>query len=779
MRPNDGAQPPDPELIPTDSMRLLAVLSAFALAASASTAHAGWGRTPLGAPVVTAIGDQHRPSAVADGEGGAFLVFTDLRAGGYDIYAQRINRAGNRVWGANGVPVCTAPGLQDMPRLVLDGAGGIVVTWEDHRGSAYDVYAQRLDATGNRLWTGDGELVCGANGDQVDPAITPDGAGGAFVAWTDFRGGATSDVYAQHVNGSGAPTLAANGVALAAMSFDQDGVQLCSDGAGGAFAVWNDFRNGANADLYMAHLTAGGTLPWGTGGFVLANGTGDQIGAVLAADASGGALFAWADLRAGNSDIYAQRIDAAGARLWTPAGEVVCDASNDQSFPVIVHDGADGAFYAWEDARSNNDNIYAQHFAGDAWRFWQLNGIAICTATGAQLEPQIVRDTTGGVILCWQDQRGSSVDVYAQHVSAEGAPDWNGDGLPLCNAAGSQLYPSLVPDGTGGAIAVWEDSRNLLVDLYAQRVLGGGTLGASEPVITSIVDVPNDGGLHVTITWDASVYEQPTQLVDRYRLWRRPPGGTWEMASDLGATSGQYYVQTSTTTADSTPNVTTPRTQFMVEAAGLDGVSSWWSPPDSGLSIDSKPPATPVGFLALDIGGGQVRGQWRMNREPDFVQYKMYFGDAWWFIPNEFTFRHTLTDTTWTGDFPAGWWIKLIAVDMHGNESEPAYAQPEVTVGVGGSAPAVAFLAPASPNPARESSTLRFGLSRESDVDMRLYDQQGRQVGVLASGRLPAGQHAATWTGRDGAGRRAAPGVYFVRAKLEGREFTQRVVLVK
>ncbi|MFN8589131.1 MAG: T9SS type A sorting domain-containing protein [Candidatus Eisenbacteria bacterium] len=755
-------------------MRLLAVLSALTLAAvSASPALAGWGRTPIGAPIVTALGDQHRPAAIPDGDGGAFLVFADLRSGGYDIWAQRINRAGNRVWGADGVPLCTVAGVQDMPRLASDGAGGVIAVWEDHRGSSYDVYAQRLNGDGYRLWATDGVPVGAANGDQVDPVVCSDGADGAFVAWTDFRAGATSDVYVQRMNGAGAAQFTANGLALAAAVFDQDGVQLCADASGGAYAVWNDFRNGVNADLYMAHVGAGGAMPWGAGGAVLANGAGDQLGAVLDLDTTGGLMCAWADTRAGNSDIYAQRVNAAGAKQWGANGHAVCNASNDQSFPVLRHDGADGMFVAWEDARSSNDNIYVHHLASDTWPYWQVNGVAVCTATGAQLEPQMVRDTTGGVILCWQDQRGANVDLYTQHVDSEGAPVWNGDGQPLCNASGAQLYPALVPDATGGAIAVWEDSRNLVVDLYAQRVLSDGVLGTSEPVISAITDVPDDNGGRVSVTWNASVYDGPTPTIEHYRLWRRPPGGEWAPVDSAGPTQGVFYIRNASTTADSTPGVTTLRTQFRVEATSLDHLVSWMSPPDSGLSIDSQPPATPEGFSVMDIGGGEARARWRRAHEPDFWKYKMYFGQEAWFQPNEFTFRHTLFDTTWVGDFTPGWWVKLVAVDIHGNESEAAYALPEATTGVGGALPAVAFLAPASPNPARETSTLRFGLTREAEADVRVYDQQGRQVAVLATGTRPAGQHTATWSGQ------AAPGVYFVRAKLEGRRFTQRIVRVK
>ena len=38
---------------------------------------------------------------------------------------------------------------------------------------------------------------------------------------------------------------------------------------------------------------------------------------------------------------------------------------------------------------------------------WVPDGIGICTMTGAQLNPQIIPDGTGGVIMAWQDARGT------------------------------------------------------------------------------------------------------------------------------------------------------------------------------------------------------------------------------------------------------------------------------------------------------------------------------------------------------------------------------------
>ena len=44
---------------------------------------------------------------------------------------------------------------------------------------------------------------------------------------------------------------------------------------------------------------------------------------------------------------------------------------------------------------------------------------------------------------------------------------------------------------------------------------------------------------------------------------------------------------------------------------------------------------------------------------------------------------------------------------------------------------------------------------------LAVFDARGRQVRVLAEGRLPAGMHTVGWDGRDGDGQVLASGVYF------------------
>src|SRR5258706_15647539 len=46
------------------------------------------------------------------------------------------------------VALCAATGIQDLPTIAADGAGGAIVTWEDQRGGNYDIYVQRVSAAG-------------------------------------------------------------------------------------------------------------------------------------------------------------------------------------------------------------------------------------------------------------------------------------------------------------------------------------------------------------------------------------------------------------------------------------------------------------------------------------------------------------------------------------------------------------------------------------------------------------------------------------------------------
>ena len=131
-----------------------------------------------------------------------------------DIYAQRITPDGIPLWAADGAPVCTAEDQQRSPDIVSDGEGGAVIVWSDSRDfddTGNDIYAQRIDAEGTRLWAVEDVPLCTFVLNQRSPHLIVSGPGETIVLWNDYRNDLESDVYAAKLdsNGNSPPTGAA------------------------------------------------------------------------------------------------------------------------------------------------------------------------------------------------------------------------------------------------------------------------------------------------------------------------------------------------------------------------------------------------------------------------------------------------------------------------------------------------------------------------------------------------------------------------------------------
>jgi len=85
----------------------------------------------------------------------------------------------------------------------------------------------------------------------------------------------------------------------------------------------------------------------------------------------------------------------------------------------------------------------------------------------------------------------------------------------------------------------------------------------------------------------------------------------------------------------------------------------------------------------------------------------------------------------------------------------------------------------ASPNPARDKTTIHYLLSREAQVNLAIYDIQGRLVCSVINEVQGAGAHTALWDGVDKNGAMVAAGIYFYRLKTQERVYTEKVILLR
>jgi hypothetical protein len=128
-----------------------------------------------------------------------------------------------------------------------------------------------------------------------------------------------------------------------------------------------------------------------------------------------------------------------------------------------------------------------------------------------------------------------------------------------------------------------------------------------------------------------------------------------------------------------------------------------------------------------------------------------------------------------------------LAVFYVGVDIEPFTTDQFVTVTLdsvctGGGAPSipdVVWLGRSSPNPFNPATTLRFGLHQSGTVSIEIFDVEGRLVRRLMDDYMPAGEHRATWTGRDDRGEQVAPGVYVVRLSAGATVLNRKIIRVR
>jgi hypothetical protein len=432
-------------------------------------------------------------------------------------------------WAADGIPLCAAESNQLEPIMVSDESGGAIIAWRSFPGDADipNIFAQRVSAGGRALWGGDGVAVCAAGYDRTLCDMIPDGAGGAIVIWEYDRTGGW-DIYAQKVDSTGEIQWDSIGVAICTAPNTQCGARLVSDAAGGAIVVWEDLRDGAGSRIYAQRVSAEGHVRWTPNGVPVRAAGGGQFTADLVADGEGGAIVVWQEARAGARDIYAQRLDASGAALWEPDGIPISAAGSARRYPEMVADGVGGAIVMWKDGRAGADDLYAQRVNAAGEVQWASEGVAISTSGSVVKRAGIAPDGFGGAVIAWPDGRAGDCDIYAQRVSASGAPIWEPDGLPVCTAARAQEFPRIAPDGFGGAIVAWQDARAGAADIYAQRVSAvGGTQGAPNgaPLCTAareqfFPEIVPDGDGGAIVAWqdfrggaDYDIYAESTELL--------------------------------------------------------------------------------------------------------------------------------------------------------------------------------------------------------------------------------------------------------------------------
>lgn len=529
----------------------------------------------------------------------------------------------------------------------------------------------------------DNTPVCLAEGDQSRPAIASDGSGGAIVVWQDGRRNPdTLDLFAQRVSSNGVALWTIDGVIVADTFASKRNPVVLSDDEGGAIVIWED-RRSDEGDLYAQRINDRGERLWGEAGKPVCVYESRQFGVAAVADGDGGALAFWHDERRGDKDVYGQRIDANGDAQWDSAGVALCDTTGDQAYPVAVSDGLDGAIVAWNGYAAGDADVFAQRIDGTGNTLWRENGVIVSAAERRQLWPSVAPNGAAEATIAWFDERERQYeyDVYAQRLGGDGSAKWTADGEPVSVASGNQIFPSVYPNGTDATV-IWEDERAGVVDVYMQRLDENGAPSfADDGVAIAEGEVEQS---NVAATTDAD---------ETIAVWEEAEGTAENLrAQKFDATGAALWSDSSLALADAPSR----QTQAKMTSDGSGGAVVVWTDRRDSLDYD-------IYLQRVDSDGGFPVGA----RERDVV----------------------------AGSFR-----------LHRNY----------------------------PNPFNPTTTIEFTLKRAARVELEVFNALGERVTTLLEGERAAGLHRAAFDGSN-----LASGVYFYRLSTPFGDAVGKAALVK
>ena len=318
---------------------------------------------------------------------------------------------------------------------------------------------------------------------QRAPKLGVDAAGNFAVSWYEFRDG-DADAWFQRLDSAGSK-IGVNGRLNTDITMGWQGDPSSAMGPDGRFLFcWEDRRDIGNSDLFVQRFDAAGARLGDNFRVSDSAAPGDQSmsGAWIAP--GGVALLAWDDRRFGiTGDIFAQFLNPDGSPMDTNFrvnDDPVGDAN--QYEPAVSGDSSGRFVVAWMDGRGQGGpddwNVFCQRFNSQGQRLGA--NIQVTTDTGIQWYPDVSCGASGVFVVTWDDGRNGNWDVYGQRYDANGNPV--GGNFKVNDDAGStdQYSSAVAVNKYGEFIVVWTDDRGGEDDVYARRYdVNGNPLGSS------------------------------------------------------------------------------------------------------------------------------------------------------------------------------------------------------------------------------------------------------------------------------------------------------------
>ena len=379
------------------------------------------------------------------------------------------------IWQENGIPIRQGVHIEWQRTLCPGEPGNMIFVWSDTRYGSRNIFAQKVDSTGSLLWGTGGAAVTNLPGRQEDPVAITDGDGGAFIAWVDYRFDEEGDIFIQHINNQGNIMMDNNGEALARIDGKHLTINMCTDSLGGVFVTWQDKRNFLDDDIYGTHVSSSYEIIAPSSGVSIIQMNGNQGAKSLEYAGNNEATIIWSDTRSGSgNDIYCQKINMNMEKIFAEEGLEVSATSDLETTPRTTYMKNDTSFIIWQ-AGTENTEIYFNLLTSDGLVYTEP--AQLCNYNSSKASPRVKRNQLGQVFVQWTDYRNNPTEGnhFYQRISTGGNISWDENGIQL-DFEGDERHARFSAGENGELFIYWERGTFPNVDIMYQAIQSEGSL---------------------------------------------------------------------------------------------------------------------------------------------------------------------------------------------------------------------------------------------------------------------------------------------------------------
>jgi hypothetical protein len=393
---------------------------------------------------------------------------------------------------------------QIQPKVIPLSDSGFFVSWfnnnpNDPPPHGYDVYLQRLNATGFEQFPHDGDQIAKlTNSSTEDYGLALDTQGNALLAFLDTREGANQQVTVTKISPSGQSFWGPNGVQVTAGAPGAHNPKVAGTSDGGVMVAWTA-SNKSYTFIVLQKLDSNGKPQWPAttlvnNGISFTENMADYAVCDLQAAENGSVIVSFSrdtGFRT-NRYLYANKLSASGQLLWGSGHVKVFDGGSLQlgNFPTFLYDGAGGGVFAWYSS-SPSLQSFVQHINADGSEAFPHNGVPVSTnASQIRVSPSAAyNQQTKEIFVSWEEEDSvqSMSGVYAQRVDATGTRKWTDNGvviLPL--QANAEIFERTVQSGNSAFVFWIDQALNQSGTLQGVKLDATGALACSKFPVSSV-----------------------------------------------------------------------------------------------------------------------------------------------------------------------------------------------------------------------------------------------------------------------------------------------------